>query len=60
MTLERNMEMAKTENEVCNEVINRVMEILDKHEREDDYTRFSESVKKDIREIKFIHGCLSD
>ena len=52
--------MARTENEICAEVITRVMEILERHEREDDYTRFSESVRKDIREIKFIHGCISD
>lgn len=52
--------MPKSENEICAEVINRVIEILERHEREDDYTRFSESVRKDIREIKFIHGCISD
>lgn len=52
--------MAKTENEICVEIINKVLEILERHEREDDYTRFSESVRKDIKEIKFIHGCLSD
>lgn len=52
--------MAKTENEICVEVINKVLAVLEKHEREDDYTRFSESVRKDIKEIKYIHGCLSD
>lgn len=52
--------MEKTENEVCAEVIKRVLEIIERHEREDDYTRFSASTKKDIKEIKFIHGCLSD
>lgn len=56
----KRMEMPKSENEICAEVINRVIEILERHEREDDYTRFSESVRKDIREIKFIHGCISD
>ena len=50
--------MAKTENDVAREVIEKVIEILERHEREDDYTRFSESVLKEIREIKYIHGCL--
>lgn len=50
--------MGKTYNDVYEECIAKVIEILQRHEREDDYTRFSESVYKEIKELKVNHGCL--
>lgn len=50
--------MAKTENEIAEEVIKKVIAILEKHEKEDDYTRFSMATIQEIKEIKYIHGCL--
>lgn len=50
--------MGKTYNEVYEECIAKVVEILEKHEREDDYTRFSRSVIKEIKELRVNHGCI--
>lgn len=52
--------MGKTYNEVYEECIAKVIDILERHEREDDYTRFSQSVIKEIKELKAYHGCIYD
>ena len=52
--------MPKTYNEVYEECIAKVIEILKKYEKSDDYTRFSNAVIKEIKELKVNHGCIYD
>lgn len=44
--------------EVTRQVIRKVLEILSRHEREDDLTRVAPSARKEIENIKYIHGCV--
>lgn len=47
-----------TEEEVTREVIAKVLDILSRHEREDDMTRIAPSARKEIENIKYHHGCV--
>ena len=44
--------------QITKEVKDRVLEILSRHEREDDLTRVAPSARKEIENIKYIHGCV--
>lgn len=50
--------MEKTGEEIVREVVARVLDILSEHEREDDLTRIAPSARKEIENIKYIHGCV--
>lgn len=50
--------MEKSGEEIVREVQKKVLDILSKHEREDDFTRIAPSTRKEIENIKYIHGCV--
>ena len=50
--------MEKTGEQITKEVKDRVLEILSRHEREDDLTRVAPSARKEIENIKYIHVCV--
>ena len=50
--------MEKTGEEITRAVVDKVIEILERHEREDDLTRVAPSARKEIENIKYIHGCV--
>ena len=50
--------MEKSGEQIVRDTVNKVLDILSRHEREDDLTRIAPSARKEIENIKFIHGCV--
>lgn len=47
-----------TEEEVTRKVLTKVLEVLSRHEREDDMTKIAPSCRREIENIKYHHGCV--